>query len=121
MEETFFKSDEVARLRTYYRELLRGMGDRLSAEDRRMVRAGIAEAVREGGLSRDRFGFNAILHALAVACALIRSIDADRSMVIAIMLSPESRAGRISADTIARQWGEDVATLVRGLGIARKR
>ena len=115
MEETFFKSDEVARLRTYYRELLRGMGDRLSAEDRRMVRAGIAEAVREGGLSRDRFGFNAILHALAVACALIRSIDADRSMVIAIMLSPESRAGRISADTIARQWGEDVATLVRGL------
>jgi len=115
MEEKFFKNDEGVRLRTLYRELVRGMGERLSAADRRMVRAEITEAVADAGLPRDRFGFNAIIQAVSVACALVRSIDADRSMVIAIMLSPVSRAGRLSSDAIARQWGDDVAGLVRGL------
>lgn len=115
MEEKFFKNDEGVRLRTLYRELVRGMGERLSAADRRMVRAEITEAVADAGLPRDRFGFNAIIQALSVACALVRSIDADRSMVIAVMLSPVSRAGRLSFEAIARQWGDDVAGLVRGL------
>lgn len=65
--------------------------------------------------ARDRFGFNAVLAAISTATALCRSVEPDRNMVLAVLLSPLSRAGGISAADVAAKWGDDVARLVRGL------
>lgn len=64
---------------------------------------------------RDRFGFNPVLAAIATATALCRSVEADRNMVLAVLLSPLSRAGGIVSADVASMWGDDVAKLVRGL------
>lgn len=64
---------------------------------------------------RDKFGFQPLSMALSTAVELCRSIDSDRSMVLALMLAPLAQASLVSTDEIEQQWGGDTASLVRGL------
>lgn len=66
-------------------------------------------------LRPDRFGFHPLATALATARLLCSEIDTDRSMVAAVMLAPLARAGAISDAAMAAEWGDDIASLVRGL------
>lgn len=115
MDNIFFTKEEVPQLIHLYRDLLRVVGDSISDDDRHIVRKYLTEAVEKGVLERDRFGYNPIIASLTTAIALCNSVDADRNMVLAIMLSRVCQAGCLSSENVAEMWGEDVAKLVRGL------
>ncbi|MDE5662073.1 MAG: HD domain-containing protein, partial [Muribaculaceae bacterium] len=115
MGENFFSDNELPELRSRHRRLLKAFEGNVSPDDVRGIREAIGQAAATGVLARDRFGFNAVLSSMSTAIALCDSVDADRNMVLAILLSPVSRAGAITPDAIARRWGDDVAALVRGI------
>lgn len=115
MDERFFTTEERSSLLRLYRDLTVALGTQVSAQERRALRHTIAKAATDGVLTRDRFGFNPVLASLSTACALCRSVDSDRNMVVAILLSTASRGGSMSTEEIEKQWGDDVARLVRGL------
>ena len=52
---------------------------------------------------------------MSTALALCNSVDADRNMVLAILLTRASRAGVVSEQQLSADWGADVAQLVRGI------
>lgn len=64
---------------------------------------------------RDLFGIHPLLHSLATACSLCESVSPDRSMTVAVMLMPYLNDGLITPDQVKDRWGDDVATLLRGL------
>ena len=115
MDEKFFKDDELPRLRRLYRRLLSSLDGQFSSGDISGLRTQISEAALKGTLARDRFGFNPILSAMTTASALCQSVDPDKNMVLAILLSAVSRSGHFPEGAIARHWGDDVARLVRGI------
>lgn len=115
MDNNFFNSDEKTKLRGLYRELCLALDGGIDHIERRRIRSLLADAAASGALSRDRFGFNPLLSAMSTALALCRSVDADRNMVLAILLTRASRSGVVSEEKLADDWGADVAHLVRGI------
>lgn len=115
MEGKFFSAEELSTVRRLYCSLLRALGNQLTTSDLRQLKSIIYEAAQTGVFERDRFGFNPVLSAMTTAQALCESIDIDRNMVLAIVLSSVSRVGHITNDKIREIWGDDVATLVGGI------
>ncbi|MDE6526889.1 MAG: HD domain-containing protein, partial [Muribaculaceae bacterium] len=115
MDNNFFNSDEKTKLRGLYRELCLALDGGIDHIERRRIRSLLADAAASGALSRDRFGFNPLLSAMSTALALCRSVDADRNMVLAILLTRARRSGVVSEEKLADDWGADVAHLVRGI------
>ncbi len=113
--EEFFTKEERAALPVRCRQLLRSLGNSGSDADFRALR--VAYENTEASLlpGRDRFGFNALLSAIATAQALCESIDTDRPMILAILLSPLYGSGAIGDEDVEKKWGADVAKMVRGL------
>ncbi|MDE6310382.1 MAG: RelA/SpoT family protein [Muribaculaceae bacterium] len=69
-----------------------------------------------GGLEPMRFGLNPVLHALRTATELCDSLSPDASMVTALLVAPVYAQGEPpEASELTAKWGEDTATLVRGL------
>lgn len=113
--EEFFTKEERAALPVRCRQLLRSFGNSGVDADFRALR--VAYENTEASLlpGRDRFGFNALLSAIATAQALCESIDTDRPMILAILLSPLYGSGAIGDEDVEKKWGADVAKMVRGL------
>lgn len=113
--EEFFTKEERAALPVRCRQLLRSLGNSGVDADFRALR--VAYENTEASLlpGRDRFGFNALLSAIATVQALCESIDTDRPMILAILLSPLYGSGAIGDEDVEKKWGDDVAKMVRGL------
>ncbi len=112
MEATLFSPDERPLVPKLYRRLLGAASHAITKDDMRFI---VESAKKMQVPQRDRFGFHPIVSALETACTLAESIDADRHMLLAIMLSPLSSAGLIQEIDIQNRWDEDVAKMVRGL------
>lgn len=113
--EEFFTKEERAVLPARCRHLLRILGSSGGDADFRAVRRAYENADASHLPCRDRFGFNALLSAIATAEALCESIDTDGPMVLAILLSPLYGSGALDDEVVERNWGSDVAKMVRGL------
>ena len=113
--EEFFTKEERAVLPARCRHLLRILGSSGGDADFRAVRRAYENADASHLPCRDRFGFNALLSAIATAEALCESIDTDGPMVLAILLSPLYGSGALDDEVVERNWGPDVAKMVRGL------
>ena len=54
-------------------------------------------------------------HSMLTALMLCEAINADRNMVLAILLHSLCKAGLYDVEKVEAQWGNDIATLIRGL------
>lgn len=97
------------------RELGHLLGDQLHRGDVASVRRCYENALQEHTPSRDRFGINPLIGGIATASELCRSVSPDRNMALAIVLSPLSHSGALSIEDIGKNYGADIAKLVRGL------
>ena len=113
--EDFFTKEERAKLPGRCLELGRCLGHAHGKGDFAAVRRAYAAALPEHLPGRYRFGFNALIAAIDTSISLCRSIDPDRNMVVAILLTPLFRAGGLADADMEKQWGCDVAKIVRGL------
>lgn len=113
--EEFFTKEERALLPVKCRHLLRSLGNSGDNADLRALRLAYESTDISQLPGRDRFGFNALLSAIATAEALCESIDTDRPMVLAILLSPLYGSGALGDEEVEKKWGSDVTKMVRGL------
>ncbi len=113
MDPISFTPDERPLLLQLTRRLHRLMAPVAHAGDA----AALTRAVRThfDSLHRDRFGLHPLLRHLDTAAMLAERLDADRNMVLAIMLYDFVRNGAIAREQLEAEWGDDVARMVEGL------
>ena len=113
--EEYFSQDEREALLPLCRKLLRIVRDIALPDDVRRVRAVITDGIKQHHYKRDRFGINPTLRNLRTALLLSENISPDRNMIIAILLFELCKSEFISEADINKEWGDDIARLIRGL------
>lgn len=100
-----------------YRELCRLTAGVAHADDAVRLRRTLSDSAEQIRLTNTiRFsGIDPIIHALNTAAALCDGICPDRSMTVAVLLAEPCKSGIITPEEVEKEWGEDVARLIRGL------
>ena len=113
--EEFLNKEEREKLPRKCLILAHCLGNAIEDGDFRAVRSAYTDSDPALLPGRDRFGFNSLAAAIDTAISLCRSIDPDRNMVLAILLSPLFRSGALTDEAVEKTWGADVARMVGGL------
>jgi len=113
--EEFLNKEERENLPRKCLILAHCLGNAIEDGDFRAVRSAYTHSDPALLPGRDRFGFNSLAAAIDTAISLCRSIDPDRNMVLAILLSPLFRSGALTGEAVEKTWGADVARMVGGL------
>lgn len=115
MEKNFYSPNEKTELLLLSRQLMHVAKDIMEPEDISRVRDIISEGVEQNHISRDRYGINPILHNLRTTMLLCTKISPDRNMIIAILLYNLCKSEFIPTGEVTKQWGDDIAKLIKGL------
>lgn len=116
MEETALMTEEERiSLLEVFKKLQTLSGDIVSNEDFKKIKDILYEAVRAGSIQRDSFGFNPILFDLQTATIVVEEIGLNRASIISILLHDCVALNCIGLDSIQKEFGDDVANIIRGL------
>ncbi|MDE5744274.1 MAG: RelA/SpoT family protein [Paramuribaculum sp.] len=115
MDKKFFTDKELIELPGLLKRSIALSEEVLSADERRELALALKVLDDECVNIKDTFGRNNIVHYLSAVNVLCEEIGADRSMIVAMMLTPLCRAGKLDPEEAAVTWGEDVAKLLTGL------
>lgn len=115
MENEYLTAPERAELPSLVGRVMRAYGPVMEATDARRLRRTLTAAIEGGHYGRNHFGFNGLLHNLQTAELMASALSPDRSMGLALMLSPLVGSDFISVEDIEKEWNADVAKLVNGL------
>ena len=111
----FFSEDEKKMLIPLYRKLLQLSGDTLLPGDCRKLKAHLVACAATNGLQRDVFGLNPVIKDMQTAVIVAEEIGMRRASILALMLHEVVRSGKCTAEDIHREYGEDVAGIIRGI------
>ena len=111
----FFRGDERKQLFALYRKLLRLSGDTLLKDDCRCLRQWLGHALQVNPTPRDVFGLNPLIKDMQTAVIVAEEIGMRRASILGVMLHDTVRTGTYTADDVGREFGEDVAGIIRGL------
>ncbi len=115
MEEKYLTPEEKKYMLTAFRKLLAHTHDVTERGDIAKVRHIINEGIHQNHYRRDRYGINPTVHNLSTALALCEMISPDRNMIIAILLFNLCKTEFIPEEELIKEWGDDIAKLIRGL------
>ncbi|MBQ7941104.1 MAG: bifunctional (p)ppGpp synthetase/guanosine-3',5'-bis(diphosphate) 3'-pyrophosphohydrolase [Muribaculaceae bacterium] len=115
MEMEYFNDEEKVLVISQCKALLKSVKDVVSSEDINRVHKIIKEGIEQKHYARDKYGINPTTRNLATALTLIESFGADRNMIIAILLYNLCKSEFIPEDYIQREFGSDIAKLIKGL------
>ena len=119
MDETrytaFFTSEEWALKGDLETRLCELVGESLREDDMQRIEALLVEAVENDRLSRDSFGLNPIINNLQTAIIVVDEMGMRRAAVVSILLHDVAKSGHLSIEEIGKQFGSDVAGILRGL------
>lgn len=116
MEHTvFFTTEEKVQLKHVYRDLLHLSGSILNPKDYKLLKSYLIEAAKNNFLQRDVFGLNPILNDLETALIVASEIGMTRGAILGVMLHTCIKSGYITTEDIEKEFGEDVAGIIRGL------
>ena len=91
------------------------VADILNPDDFHKVKDILFNAAGSGALQRNQFGLNPILFDLQTALITVEEIGLNRASVMSILLHGCVAVESISIDDVKREFGEDVAGIIRGL------
>ena len=111
----FFSKEEKQMLIPLYRKLLQLSGDTLLPGDCRKLKAHLVACAATEALQRDVFGLNPVIKNMQTAVIVAEEIGMRRASILALMLHEVVRSGQCMAEDIHREYGEDVAGIIRGL------
>ncbi|MBQ7042270.1 MAG: bifunctional (p)ppGpp synthetase/guanosine-3',5'-bis(diphosphate) 3'-pyrophosphohydrolase [Muribaculaceae bacterium] len=115
MGNKYFSANEQIELKILYRSIFRSTLDVISSKDVALIRNIITNGINNGHNQRDRYGINPTLHTLQAAVLMCEKISPDRNIVIAILLYNLCKSEFITIDDVVKDWGEDIAKLIKGL------
>jgi GTP pyrophosphokinase len=98
-----------------YRSLRKSMGDTLAFCDVPKIKACWVETVNAGLPVTDDFGVSMLLRNLQTALIVSEEIGLKRASVLSILLLPVVRHEQLSLETVSKEFGDDVADILRGL------
>ena len=113
--EDFFTVSEGHLLRSLYRKLLLISGETLLPKDCKKLKTILKYNVQNNRLQRDIFGLNPIIKDMQTAVIVTEEIGMKRASILGLMLHESVRCGSCSPDDVQRDFGEDVAGIIRGL------
>lgn len=111
----FFRSDEKKQLFALYRKLLRLSGDTLLKDDCHRLRERLGHALQVNPTPRDVFDLNPLIKDMQTAVIVAEEIGMRRASILGVMLHDTVRTGTYTAEEIGKEFGEDVAGIIRGL------
>ncbi len=111
----FFTPEERKQLFALYRKLLRLSGDTLQKEDCRRLKERLIRSMQDTPLPRDVFGLNPVVKDMQTAVIVAEEIGMRRASILGVMLHDSVRSGAYTTDEVSRDFGEDVAGIIRGL------
>lgn len=114
-ELNIMKPEEKETLLVSFKKLQSLVGDALNADDFHRVKDIVNETARSGKLQRDHFDLNPILFDLQTAIICAEEIGMSRTSILSILLHDCVAVGALSTEQVARDFGEDVAHIIRGL------
>ena len=115
MENEYLTARERAELPALVGRVMRAYDSVLEPADASRLRRTLRAAIESGHYGRNHFGFNGLLHNLQTVELMASALSPDRSMGLALMLSPLGGSEFLSVEEIEKEWGADVAKLVNGL------
>ncbi|MDE6085468.1 MAG: hypothetical protein K2G40_03580, partial [Muribaculaceae bacterium] len=110
-----FTPVEQTQLINKYRQLNQLCADLDDPVDLRAVRMLIDRAAKAGHFERDKHGLNPILHDLDTAVTFCDRVSPDGNIVLAILANRLCSVGFLKIEEVEKEWGADVAKLVRGM------
>lgn len=114
-QNAFFSSEEKVRLAQLYRELLKLSGNILYRDDCKKLKTVLVEAVQRNLVRRNAFGMNPIINDMETALIVASEIGLTRGAIVGIMIHTCVRCGYCSPEDVEKEFGEDVAGIIRGL------
>jgi GTP pyrophosphokinase len=118
--EKFFTEDERKRIEEVQRQIFALASDVIQEGDEKKLRKYIRNAAEQGLLQRDAFGINPIVKDLETALIVGEEIGLSRGSVLGVLLNSIVKSGAISIDEVRRDFGEEVAHILRGLERVRE-
>lgn len=115
MDEKYFSEEEKKELLILYRRILRSARDVIETHDVLNIKKIISEGIKQNHYKRNKYGINPTIHNLQTAAILCEKISPDRNIIIAILLYNLCKTEFIPAEDIVKEWGDDIAKLIRGL------
>lgn len=115
MEIEYFTDEEKGLVFQQCKTLLSSVKEIASNEDIDRVHNIIKQGIESNHYARDKYGINPTLRHLSTALTLIESFGADRNMIIAILLYNLCKTEFIPEEYILKEFGEDIAKLIKGL------
>ena len=114
-ESATFRDDERQLFLTAFRQLQGLVAEVLAPDDFHKIRDILFKAVQTEALHRGSFGLNPVLFDLQTAVITAEEIGLNRASIVSILLHESVAMGVVSLDEVGRQFGADVAGIIRGL------
>lgn len=111
----FFTEQERARVVSLYKQLLHSAGDTIPSIAKQKLKKYLIEAVENKRLPRDPFGMHPVIKNLQTSLIVSEEIGLKGSCLTGIMLHEITRSGCLSAEQVKAEFGEDVASIIKGL------
>ena len=116
MDETlFFTQNERILLVSLYKKLLQLSGDTLHEGDCHKLKMHLKKVTSAGNLARNVFGMNPIIRDMQTAIIVAEEMGMKRASIIGIMLHDSVNNGLYSLEDVQKDYGEDVAGIIKGL------
>lgn len=114
-EANLLDKAELASLPAIYMSLCRSAREIAEPEADRRLRYLMARGAVDGVFDRDRFGLSGLLRALQTADTFCRRVSPNRNVVLAMLLYRLCDGVFLTVEQVEKDWGSDVAKMVRGL------
>lgn len=113
--DEFFTTGEKRLLFLLYRKLLQLSGDTLQKGDCKKLKTHLVNSIQNNYIQRDIFGLNPIIKDMQTAVIVAEEIGMKRASILGLMLHDSVRCGTYTCEDVERNYGEDVAAIIRGL------
>lgn len=110
-----FTSEEKKDLLVLYKQLIQSAGDSVSKKTVERVKKYLVGAIGTHQLKRNVFGMNPIICNMQTAIIVCEEIGMNGSALIGIMLQNVVDNDKITIEDIRKDFGEDVANIIKGL------
>ena len=114
-QNAFFYAPEKVRLAHLYRELLKLSDHILYPDDCKKLKTFLIEAAQRNLIQRDVFGMNPVINDMETALIVASEIGLTRGAILGIMIHTCVRSGYCSPEDVEKEFGVDVAGIIRGL------
>ena len=113
--DEFFTTGEKRLLFVLYRKLLQLSGETLHKGDCKKLKTHLVNSIRNNRIQRDIFGLNPVIKDMQTAVIVAEEIGMKRASILGLMLHDSVRCGTCTSEEVERNYGEDVAGIIRGL------